>query len=194
MEGLELEPGVIRGFPSARWPSPPYWEWRLIPSCWSRSPEGQAHAGSVPFKCVFSLLPALGPLPQRGVWFKGYWPQVYLKAKDIQYWVWLQVKNSLKKYRWGTSLVVQWLRILLPMQGTWVQALVWEDPTCHGAAKPVCHNYWACALEPVSHNYWAHMPQLLKPVHPRARASQQEKTLQWEGCAPQWRGDPTHRN
>ena len=22
--------------------------------------------------------------------------------------------------------------------------------------KPVCHNYWACALEPGSHNYWAH--------------------------------------
>ena len=27
------------------------------------------------------------------------------------------------------------------MQGTWVQALVWEDPTCHGATKPVSHNY-----------------------------------------------------
>ena len=28
-----------------------------------------------------------------------------------------------------------------PMQGTRVQALVREDPTCHGATKPVCHNY-----------------------------------------------------
>ena len=27
------------------------------------------------------------------------------------------------------------------MQGTWVRALVWEDPTCHGAAKPMSHNY-----------------------------------------------------
>ena len=26
----------------------------------------------------------------------------------------------------GTSLVVQWLRICLPMQGTWVSSLVWE--------------------------------------------------------------------
>ena len=43
------------------------------------------------------------------------------------------------------SLVAQWLRICLPMQGTWVRALVWEDPTCHGAAAPVSHNYWACA-------------------------------------------------
>ncbi|KAJ8783825.1 hypothetical protein J1605_008868 [Eschrichtius robustus] len=40
-----------------------------------------------------------------------------------------------------TSLVAQWLRIRLPMQGTRVQALVWEDPTCRGATKPVHHNY-----------------------------------------------------
>ena len=39
------------------------------------------------------------------------------------------------------SLVVQWLRIHLPMQGTRVQALVWEDPTCHGATGPVSQNY-----------------------------------------------------
>ena len=25
--------------------------------------------------------------------------------------------------------------------GTRVRALVWEDPTCRGATKPVCHNY-----------------------------------------------------
>ena len=65
----------------------------------------------------------------------------------------------------GTSLVVQWLRIRLPMQGTRVRALVWEDPTCCGATKPVSHNYWACALEPASHNYWALMLQLLKTMH-----------------------------
>ena len=61
-------------------------------------------------------------------------------------------------------MVAQWLRIRLPMQGTWVRALVREDPTCRGAAKPVSHNYRACALEPVSHNYLAHVPQLLKPL------------------------------
>ena len=64
----------------------------------------------------------------------------------------------------GTSLVAQWLRIYLPMQGTRVQALVRDDPICRGATKPMCHNYWACALEPVSHNYWACMPQLLEPT------------------------------
>ena len=41
----------------------------------------------------------------------------------------------------GASLVAQWLRIRLPMQETWVPALVREDPTCRGATKPVRHNY-----------------------------------------------------
>ena len=40
----------------------------------------------------------------------------------------------------GASLVAQWLRVCLLMQGTRVRALVWEDPTCHGAAGPVSHN------------------------------------------------------
>ena len=38
------------------------------------------------------------------------------------------------------SLVAQWLRVCLPMQGTRVRALVWEDPTCRGTTKPVSHN------------------------------------------------------
>ena len=46
------------------------------------------------------------------------------------------IKNGLR-----TSLVMQWLRICLPMQGTEVRALVWEDPTCCGATKPMRHNY-----------------------------------------------------
>ena len=46
-------------------------------------------------------------------------------------------------------------------QGTWVRSLVWEDPTCRGAAMPVHHNYWAWALEPGSCSSWAHSPRLL---------------------------------
>ena len=74
--------------------------------------------------------------------------------------VWQSVKNWWLR----ASLVAQWLRVRLPMQGTWVWALVREDPTGRGANKPVCHNYWACALEPACHNYWAHVLQLLKPA------------------------------
>ena len=47
------------------------------------------------------------------------------------------VKNLLA----GAFLVAQWLRICLPMQGTRVRALVWEDPTCRGATGPVSHDY-----------------------------------------------------
>ena len=32
------------------------------------------------------------------------------------------------------------LRVRLPMQGTWVGALVWEDTTCHGATGPMRHS------------------------------------------------------
>ena len=50
--------------------------------------------------------------------------------------------SECKKYHIsGASLVAQWLRVCLPMQGTRVRALVWEDPTCHGATGPVSHNY-----------------------------------------------------
>ena len=50
-------------------------------------------------------------------------------------------KNSELILKIGASLVAQWLRIRLPMQGTRVQALVREDPTCCGATNPVRHSY-----------------------------------------------------
>ena len=64
------------------------------------------------------------------------------------------------------SLVAQWLRIRLPTQGTRVQALVREGPTCHGATKPV------------RHNYWARVPQLLKPAHLEPMLHSKEKPPQ----------------
>ena len=81
------------------------------------------------------------------------------------------IKKSTNSKCCRTSLVAQWLRIHLPMQGTWVRSLVREGPTCRGATKTVHHNYWACALEPASHNYWAREPQLLS-LCSRARVPQ----------------------
>ena len=72
------------------------------------------------------------------------------------------------------SLVAQRLRICLPMQGTQVQALVWEDPTCRGAAGPVSHSCWACASG--------------------ACALQQDRPRWWEARAPRWRVAPACRN
>ena len=57
-----------------------------------------------------------------------------ITSKRIKY---LRIKLTKE----GASLVAQWLRICLPMQRTRVRALVWEDPTCRGATRPVSHNY-----------------------------------------------------
>ena len=72
-----------------------------------------------------------------------------------------------------TSLVAQWLRLLLPMQGTRVRALVQEEPTCRGACAPQLLSLCSRACK----------PQLLRPrattteaCAPRARALQREVT------------------
>ena len=55
--------------------------------------------------------------------------------------------NVFLKNNPGTFLVVQWLRIYLSVQGTWVRSLVLvQDPTCLRAAKPTLHNYSALTL------------------------------------------------
>ena len=44
----------------------------------------------------------------------------------------------------GISLVAQWVRICLPMQGPWVWSLVWEDSACCRATKQqLSNNYWS---------------------------------------------------
>ena len=63
----------------------------------------------------------------------------------------LSCTHGQKKVR--TSLVVQWIGIhCLPMPGTGVQSLVWEDSICHGQLS-----VYATITKP--------RPQLLKPTH-----------------------------
>ena len=64
-------------------------------------------------------------------------PQFLLATSQAR----LRMESAFKITGGGASLVAQCLRICLPMQGTRVRALVWEDPTCRGAAGPVSHNY-----------------------------------------------------
>ena len=90
------------------------------------------------------------------------------------YSVFMGHESGLKMTEPWASLVAQWLRVCLLMQGTRVRALVWEDPTCQGAAGPVSHNYWACASG--------------------ACAPQQERPRWWEARAPRWRVAPACRN
>ena len=61
---------------------------------------------------------------------------VYQKPQEACVTKILQLKIKTR----GASLVAQWLGVCLPMQGTRVRALVWEDPTCRGATGPVSHN------------------------------------------------------
>ena len=74
------------------------------------------------------------------------------------------VTMCLSKTNTRTSLVVQWECHCLPMQGTQVLSLVWEDSTCHGSGKPMCHNCWSShALELTFHSKRSHHNE--KPVH-----------------------------
>ena len=92
----------------------------------------------------------------------------YVLFKFYVGWKTVHYKN------WGkTSPVVQRLGIHLPMQGTWVQFLVWEDPRCCRSTKPLHHNYWG-----------------LKPES----LCSTRKTLQWETQTPQRTVVPAHGN
>ena len=51
------------------------------------------------------------------------------------------MSTVVSKMPFRASPVAQWLRVRLPMQGTRVQSLVREDPTCPGATGLVSHNY-----------------------------------------------------
>ena len=68
----------------------------------------------------------------------------------------------------GTSLVAQWLKICLSMQGTWISSLGQQDPTCLRGTKPESRNYW----------------------RPRTRALPQEKPPWWEACTSQLECSP----
>ena len=91
-----------------------------------------------------------------GICSVGMSPGVPLQFYRVDFWSLLLLTISLalsgsqgppfqvlwlESQGFGTSLMTQWLRICLPMQGTRVRALVQEGPTCRGATKPVRHNY-----------------------------------------------------
>ena len=78
---------------------------------------------------------------KEGSFGRGSQPVALGKRYELVMLVAYQKLKYLKRHALGASLVAQWLRICLPMQGTRVRALVWEDPTCRGATRPVSHNY-----------------------------------------------------
>ena len=90
------------------------------------------------------------------------------------------------------SLVVQWLRICLVMQGTSVPSRVQDDPTCrtYRAAKPLYHSEGASILEPMSQSYRAQALQLLKPaclepmLQNKGSHHHKEKPTHCKKCSP----------
>ena len=75
----------------------------------------------------------------------------------------LLVNSTTRTSIWA-CLVVQWLRIRLEKEERRVWSLVWQDPTCHGAAGRMCHDYWAVLWrweprpESMSHDRGARAP------------------------------------
>ena len=91
-----------------------------------------------------------------GKWFFFLKPSIYLHIIFSKGFLKSSYFQLLQSKEWkGASLVAQWLRIRLPVQGTRVPALVREDPTCRGATKPV--------PQLLSLRSRAREPQLLKP-------------------------------
>ena len=74
----------------------------------------------------------------------------------------LASSDSIKKLMWGFPGGSVVKKISRPVQKTWIQSVMWQEPTCCGATNPEHHNHWACYLEPRSCNYWS--PCVLEPV------------------------------
>ena len=68
-------------------------------------------------------------------WTQHFWD--FISSTEV---VTVRINVIIYMKRQEISLLVQWLRISLPMQGINVGSLVWEGPQCHGATKPM-YNY-----------------------------------------------------
>ena len=98
--------------------------------------------------------------------------------------------RSFKKPVTGTSLVAQWIRICLPMQGTQFWSLVEEDFTGLRATELMHHNYRA-------HVLWLLKPACLQPVLCNKRSQHSAKPTHRDGrVAPDHynQGKPKQRN
>jgi len=118
-------------------------------------------------------------------------PMVLLPSLLSKFWDYF-VRNKLTLNRilasaanMRTSLLVQCVRVCLPMKRTWVRPLVREDATCFRATN-LAHT----AAEPCSR---AHGLQPLKPACPRGWAPQ-EKPPQQDTSTLQQRLTLAHRN
>ena len=112
-------------------------------------------------------------------WTIGMWEGAFQKTNSILGYITNNVDHYSGAQRWlwdlglgswnhkanfvktGAKFGLPWLpsgkEFCLPVKGTQFQPLIQEDSTCHGATKPV------------DHNYWAHLLLWLMPPHPTAQ-------------------------
>ena len=86
--------------------------------------------GGCPVQCrMCSSIPTLHPWEARRIpFFPSYKSQNCFQSLLNAPW-WRRLFLLEGRVEIWTSLVVQWLRICLPVGGTWVQSMVWEDYT-----------------------------------------------------------------
>ena len=114
--------------------------------------------------------------------------ELYLKMaerREIRLSGWF--RKFLKNVNIGMPLVVQWLRICLPMRRTQVQSWVWENPTRPGTTKLVCHNYWAHALQLLK-------PSCLVPMPGNKRGHSSEQLEYHNDCGTREEPPPLERS
>ena len=142
------------------------------------------------------------------------WTTTTTMENSMEIWRLLQKRKVELRYDW-TSLVAQWIRIHLPMQGT--QFDPWSGTIPHAVeqlslratttasmlwglwaatTEPMHRNEWSPhAQEPTRYSYGAGALQLLKPKHLQpVGALQPETPPQWEAPAPQGRAAPALHN
>ena len=76
-----------------------------------------------------------------------------------------RVAKAFKRREHRTFLVVQWLRLQLPMQGTWVGPLVQEEPTCHGNQAHVPRSPCSATREATTMRSPVHRAWKVAPAH-----------------------------
>ena len=113
-----------------------------------------------------------------GTWqvFVKYWNKLVNLFISLSFhgWMWINSNRSdsdVLKFSIRTSLVVQWQRIRLPKQGTWVRSLQGTKiPHVGGQLSP-----HATTTELESLKERAHVPQTTEPTRSGARAPQLER-------------------
>ena len=87
-----------------------------------------------------------------------FFPQLHVSLS-------FRVAKAFKRRERRTFLVVQWLRLQLPMQGTWVGPLVQEEPTCHGNQAHVPRSPCSATREAIAMRSPVHHAWKVAPAH-----------------------------